>query len=500
MKKIVTLMLAVLMVLSIAACGQKKNNTTAGETTLPVETTEELTSQSEQIQAVLANTQGFRVGYARVNITPEVPVPLAGFGNTSRRMSTKILRPIYASCLAIVDEQGTGTLLFAIDLINTQQMLGARELLEEVTGIPVNQIMLNASHTHAGPDCENSAEPSIQEYIPYAQAKILEAGVEAMLDLKPAAMYTGSIETENMNFIKHYQYVDDNGQTQYFGDNFGTQVLNETTEHTTQIDETMYLIQFKREGEKDILAVNWRAHPLIESASTSTNLSADFIGAFREAAELTMDCEFMYFQGAAGNNNSSSRIVSEVRTTEAAEYGAILADYAKEGLKTVQQVEPGLIQSRQTLFVGECMHETDYLYTQALSVASVWNSLNDKAAALAMDTTGKIRSVYVATSIVRRYGLPETMEIELDAVSIGDHLAFVTAPLEMYDSLGELVEKDSPYDTTIMLAFTNGYMGYMPSAYGWVYTSYETDVTWFVPGTGELIVEQHLKMLEDMAK
>ncbi len=501
MKRIFAWMLAVLMALSITACGeQQKTSTQAGETTLSVEPTEAQLSDGERIQEVLANTQGFRVGYAKVDMTPEVSVPLAGFGNTSRRMSTNILRPLYATCLAVVDAQGTGTLLFAIDLINTEDMLGARNLLEQITGIPESQIMLNASHTHAGPDCDNKSEPSIQEYIPYAQSKILEAGIQAMLDLKPATMETSSIETENMNFIKHYKYTDENGQVKYFGDNFGSVVLNETTTHTTQIDETMYLLRFKREGEKDIVAANWRAHPLLESAKDNTNLSSDFIGAFREAVELELDCSFIYFQGAAGNNNSSSRITSEVRTTETAEYGAILAGYVQEGLKTAKEVEPGLIQTRQVMYVGNCMHETDHMYSAALAVRTIWQETNDQQLALAADTTGQIRSPYHATAIVRRYSYPETMEMELDAIAIGDHLCFVAAPFEMFDTLGEMVEADSPYDTTIMLAFTNGYMGYMPSAIGWEYTSYETDVTWFAPGTGEEIVEQHLLMLKDMAK
>ena len=35
-----------------------------------------------------------KIGYARIDITPTEPVPLAGYGNTSRRISQNVLSPL----------------------------------------------------------------------------------------------------------------------------------------------------------------------------------------------------------------------------------------------------------------------------------------------------------------------------------------------------------------------------------------------------------------------
>ena len=307
MKKFLAFVLLIVMVFSLCACGQTGDN------------------NSDQA----ASEKGFRVGYARCDITPEEAVPLGGFGNCDKRLSTSILRRLYVSCIAITDEQDYTVLLFSCDFINPyQQLMNARPIISQSTGVPEHQILINSSHTHAGPDVGSTSFESIQRWIALVNEQLVRAGTDAMADRKAANMSYGSIETENLNFIKHYKHVDADGSVKFFGDNFGTQVLDETTEHTTQIDQTMFMLKFEREGGKDVVFASWRAHPLLDGSSSRTELSSDYPGAFREAMELQLDCHFSFFQGAAGNNNSSSRLAKEVRTKDTAEYGALLAGYA----------------------------------------------------------------------------------------------------------------------------------------------------------------------------
>ena len=59
-----------------------------------------------------------KVGYARTDITPQEAVPLAGYGNTSDRLSEVILDPLYATCIAFENEAGEKALVYTVDLIN----------------------------------------------------------------------------------------------------------------------------------------------------------------------------------------------------------------------------------------------------------------------------------------------------------------------------------------------------------------------------------------------
>ena len=482
MKKIISMILLVIMVLSLCACG--------GNTSDP---TEPQNGSQEKT---------FRVGYGRYDITPTEAVPLGGFGNCDKRISTNVLRRLYVSCIAFTDEQDYTVLMFSCDFINPYEaLMNARGVISDKTGVPEHQILINSSHTHAGPDVSSAGGfESIQRWIALVNEQMVNAAVAAMADRKPATMSYGSVETENLNFIKHYKHVDANGEVKFFGDNFGEAVYDETTEHTTQIDQTMFLMKFEREGGKDVVFASWRAHPLLDGGSSKTDVSADYPGAFREAMELQLDCYFSFFQGAAGNNNSSSRLTQEVRTKDTAEYGALLADYAIEGLTNnmTEVGNPGLLQSRYTELEAEVNHDTDGLYYAAKEVQVVWRNTNVFAEAKKVGMPYGIRSPYMANAIVNRYNKEDTAISELNAVAFGKHVAVASAPNELYDQLGEMTEAGSTYPMTVTLGYTNGYTGYIPTAYGFEYTSYESDVCWFKPGIGEIMVDTFLSMLDEM--
>ena len=98
-----------------------------------------------------------RAGYARVDITPTVSVPLAGIGNTSKRMSTSVRDPLYTTCLAFTDAEDHTVLLYTSDLIRscgdvTERI---RAAIREKLGIDEDCVMVSGTHTHSGPDLLN---------------------------------------------------------------------------------------------------------------------------------------------------------------------------------------------------------------------------------------------------------------------------------------------------------------------------------------------------------
>ena len=61
------------------------------------------------------------VGYARGDMTPKEPVPLAGYGNTLTRIHQGVLDPLMATCVAISDRQNGTILLFTLDIVATRE-------------------------------------------------------------------------------------------------------------------------------------------------------------------------------------------------------------------------------------------------------------------------------------------------------------------------------------------------------------------------------------------
>ena len=84
------------------------------------------------------------------------------------------------------------------------------------------------------------------------------------------------------------------------------------------------------------------------------------------------------------------------------------------------------------------------------------------------------------------------------AVCIGDEFAFVTFPGELFDTISVGIEEGSPYPTTMLIGYSTGHIGYLPSAYAFEYTSYETDITRFVEGTGEIVRDEYIRMLSEI--
>ena len=378
-----------------------------------------------------------------------------------------------------------------------------RRNISSAIGVPQNRIMITASHTHSGPDVANDTSSAITQYTVQLGKNMIQVAKDAIADMKSATLRIGSTETENMNFVKHYSYVDSNGKTQYFGDNFGTHVINSTTQHTTEVDTTMHIVEFVREGAKNIVLSNWRAHPHFSSfvdTSKKYAISADYIGSFRDAIEKQYDCNFIYFQGASGNVNATTKLDAERRTTDRVECGNILTNYAVQCLKNnMKQVDAGPIQITQTKLYGEVDHSMDYLLLNAEAVRAEWQKTGSSSQALAKDTSGKIRSPYHANGIIGKANAGASIALELNAISIGNSIALVTAPNELFDTNSAWLETQSPYEMTLTLGYANGHGGYIPSAYGYEYTCYESDVSKFVAGTGERVQETFLAMLNTLA-
>lgn len=480
MKKLLAFLLVAVMVLSLWGCS--------------------LSGTKEE--TVDLDVDSFQVGFCRVVINPTKSVPLSGYGNAKSRYFTEVGEDITATVVAISDGEGNHILLVSTDISNAGSgfMRGLAPTISQKTGIPQEQIIVAGCHSHASIEVSYTEEPAVVEYNTIASGKIVDAAVAALKDRKPAQMYTGSVETENLNFVRHYKTVTDTGETVYFGDNFGTSIINDTTVHTTEADPTMHLLKFTREGGEDVVVVNWRAHPHFDDGSARTLLSSDFIGSFRNAFEDQTGVNVVFFQGAAGNINANSRISRERRTADGRTFGTLLAGYAIEGItNNMTQVETGTIQHQQVEFSAQIKRADSQLYSQAVMINALYDQMGNTQEFKDIMATTQIRSRYHASSLISNAALTENnAKMTLNAVSIGEDFAFVTFPGEMFDTISVNVEEGSPYDSTMFIGYAVHHVGYLPSLIAFEYTSYETDITRYEAGTGEAVGEQFIKMLNEL--
>ena len=143
------------------------------------------------------------VGYARVSITPDEPVPLDGYGNNQLRTTNHVLDELYATCIAF--RSGEETILwFSQDLLSAKAILihQAMERIIARTGVPEDHIFLCCTHTHSGPAVYEDT-PGIRAFLEKYWNSVAEAAEKALADLVPASLYGTSTILEGMNFVRH---------------------------------------------------------------------------------------------------------------------------------------------------------------------------------------------------------------------------------------------------------------------------------------------------------
>lgn len=449
--------------------------------------------------------EGFAVGFSRKIINPTTSVPLAGYSNALDRYMQSIGQDITCTAVAISDGEGNEILLISADLTNSQEAVTdmVRQNISEKTGIPVDNIVIAATHTHSAPDMTHRTLPEQAAYIELMSAQMLSAALEALDDRTPASMHTGQIETENLNFVRHYLVEDKlSGEVTVAGDHFGSFENATILGHASEGDPTLHLIRFKRDGAEDIVLANWAAHPHFTGGATKYVLSADFVAPFRETLEDMTGSHVVFFQGAAGDLNETTRINSERRTSDHRTYGALLAGYADTCLKNnMKEIPTGPIMTLQFDFYGQINHSQDHLYTAAKVVNAQWVQTYSMTDCKPLMEPFGIRSVYQANAIVSNYSRTEKDgRMDLKAIAIGNEVALLTFPGELFSGLYTSIEKQSPFETTLLFGYADQHVSYLPTQAAYEYTCYESDITRFAPGTGEQVQQQYMDMLEQLRK
>ena len=462
MKRVLAICLILSMILAFAACGKE---------------------ESESLQA----------GFGRASIMPKTSVPLAG-GDWTKRYSTGEMDDLSITCVALRQQEQT-ILLCSMDLITATDNFvdPAKAAISKATGVPQENILMNATHTHSAPAIRNDFD-GVVEYRELFFKAAVQATTDAIADLASTEIYYGSTMTEGMAFVRHYLLSDGS----YAGSNFGNFENGEILGHSTEADGEMQLIRLSRKDKKDILLMSFPAHATFNGGSAQTKLSADFPGITRAYVEEHADVLAAYFIGAAGDQISRSSIEGEGRfeKDQYRQYGEALGKYAVDALGNLRKMEnTGMVLSAVT-FTGKSNKEKVEKFLEAKSVVAVAREYGVSAPeTVAAARENGFSSYYEANAVKNRVSAPATRSMELRVMKLGN-LGFVFAPYEMFSTQGMYIKEKANCDMTFIVTNSEGDMGYMPSRKGIEIGSYEACVTDFEPGTAEILAEEFVKLLD----
>jgi hypothetical protein len=433
-----------------------------------------------------------RAGVAAVNITPPDGTPLAGY--YSPRGATGVLDNLYSKAL-VLEQDGTRAALVVCDLVTLPRrvVVDARKQIEKQTGIPAAQVMVSATHTHTGPvlrrdsprdSIDGSNSDLAQRYTDNLPDLIARSVAEANGRLTPVRLRAALGKEDNLSFNRRFLMRD------------GTVSWNPRKQHPDivkpagPIDPDVGVLSFDTpKGAPLAMYVNYAMHP---DTVGGTAISADFPGVL---ARLLAECRgpgltTLFANGCCGNLNHRNIQWTDPQKGphEAHRLGTILAGAVCRATPSLAPTKGQGLKVKQELVQLPLAPITPEDVAKAKDVIQRFNE--PKTAFL-----DKVKA-YQVLDVAARNGQP--WEVEVQVVSFGDDVAWVSLPGEIFVELGLAIKKASSFRYTLIAELANGSIGYIPDAPAYPQGNYEVVSARCAAGSGEKLVETAIRLMKDL--
>ncbi len=101
------------------------------------------------------------VGVAKLSITPQSPMPMAGYASRGAAHAEGTLDELWVKTLILEDEHGTQAAVITLDVCGIDRDLAQQAVasVSSATGIDKERILISVSHTHSGPVIASNLRP-----------------------------------------------------------------------------------------------------------------------------------------------------------------------------------------------------------------------------------------------------------------------------------------------------------------------------------------------------
>jgi hypothetical protein len=275
-----------------------------------------------------------RAGCAAKVITPPVGVSLAGYFHD--RISEGVRDDLFAKAL-VLEHEGVCLALVACDLISIEGQLAdaAKQLIEQRAGIPPSHVLINATHTHTGPECRSGCVvPRADEWAEKLPERIAESVTEAAGRMFAATLRPNRTCVEGLSFNRLWRVKD--GQ-EVFGrpaDAIGP---------AGPIDPEMVVVGVVDEEDRlRAVLANFALHVDVIGGGGAKYISADWPGEMGRAIAAVYgdDVVTVFLQGTCGDINHCTHYPTHLPTggpEKSIQIGRALAGAA---MYAVERAEP----------------------------------------------------------------------------------------------------------------------------------------------------------------
>ncbi len=423
-------------------------------------------------------TRRLRAGAAVSNLT--LPLGASNGGVIARGgPATDIHDDLFARCL-VLDDGRTRVALAVCDvrMIARSVIDAAKQLAQDATGIPADNIMISATHTHSAPGVIGLDNVELDRwYLDFFARRVADGIRRAVNRLAPAKIGWGAGAQPQHVFNRRWHMKPGSIPPNPFGLSTDRVQMNPPAgsqnliEPAGPVDPQVGVISVQHDdGRPMALWANYGLHYV--GGGVANHVSADYYGMFAERVQQLLNADrldpafvAMMSNGTSGDVNNTDFRKPRPKKALWTRMREVAFDLANEALCVRRKIEH---RDSADLAVRTAELQLGVRRPDAERLDWARRTLSESPKGKRLG-----RPQIYAEEALHLAKFPATVPVKLQVIRIGE-LALAAVPCEVFAETGLAIKQASPFKPTFVVELANGYNGYLPTARQHELGGYET--------------------------
>ncbi len=422
----------------------------------------------------------FRAGAAAANITPWMGISING--NMTDHKGTNVHDQLHARAIVLDDGQTRLAIVVADSCMIYREIFdAAKKLIHERTGMPTENILMSATHTHSAPASVSIFQSEAdKEYQKFLTLRLADAVQQAIANLAPAQIGWGVGSEPRHVFNRRWRMKPGVVIKDVWGNTNDLVKMNplpgraELLEPAGPVDPEVPVLAVRAlDGKPIAVLANYSMH---YCGAPGRTYSADYFGAFCDRIRqlLGADRQDPPFVAVMSNGTSGDCNSTNFREPYQAEppfekVRMVATHLAEDALEVYRKIAwrdgVKLRAAQKEIVLGVRKARPDELARAKELLA--------KAKARTDGQFGGWGPEVYSREAVLLDAFPNQMPLIIQTFKIGE-LGIAAIPCEVFAEIGLEIKKRSPLKPSFTIELANGYNGYLPTPAQHQLGGYET--------------------------
>lgn len=446
-------------------------------------------------QKIAENKEAMQAGVSKIDITPPIGYPI------HNKISKGVLDPLEVKTLVLTQGETSAALVIA-DLFYISSTLSniVRKKASEETGIPISNICIAATHTHADPTYSQDVEDYVQKvndntltpqdekgYAGQLINNLVQSVVKAQNNLRPVSLKSGIVSVEGLSFNRRHLLK--NGIVKMNGGLLNPDIIRAVG----PVDPDLGVILFNDETTGNPYASLSTFAMQLATIGSTERFSSDF----PHFLEQTLQNEFgenfisVFGEGPCADVNHWDITKPGPQTG----YEEMTKPVGEKLAKNFLGIMPELHNYADNLAVVNKIVQVPLQTYNEMDLEWAKNYDDTKASAL---VKARIRKILLLEELKLKHG--DKIPLEVQAFKLNEETVVVALPGQFFVELGLKLKENSPFKNTLILTLANSHEDCIPIRKSYTEGGYEVVYSLVESGGGEMIIETSLSLLHEMKK